>query len=376
MIRVLNIQETIGSGGVERRRLSLSKLLDKQKFELKIICTKTEGPTVDEIRANGVEVIPIGLLNSPFQISQHKKVLQIIKDFKPHIIHGAVFEGVTMAALNGFIKNVPVIIIEETSDPQNRRWKGHLLMKFFAFLSDKVIGVSPSTTTYLLNKLKINKNKVVLINNGVRVPTILNNQMKQELKDTLNISENEIVIGSVGRMLIEEHKRFKDLIKAFHNLTKKDIKVKLVLVGDGPEREKYEKLVEELGIKNKVIFVGYQSEVSKYYSIFDVFSLVSAYEAFGLVLAEAMLHKVPVIATKVGGMQYIVDNDKTGFLVEKYDIDAIENKLELLCLDDNLRKEMGENGFKKALIHYTEERYVKDIENLYLGLIEQKKVKN
>jgi glycosyltransferase involved in cell wall biosynthesis len=104
--------------------------------------------------------------------------------------------------------------------------------------------------------------------------------------------------------------------------------------------------------------------------------LVSAYEAFGLVLAEAMLHKVPVIATKVGGMQYIVDNDKTGFLVEKYDIDAIENKLELLCLDDNLRKEMGENGFKKALIHYTEERYVKDIENLYLGLIEQKKIKN
>lgn len=374
MIRVLNIQETIGSGGVERRRLSLAKLLDKQKFELKIICTKTEGPTADEIRANGVEVIPIGLLNTPFQLSQHKIVMKIIEDFKPHIIHGAVFEGVTMAAINGYFKKVPIIIIEETSDPQNRRWKGHLLMKFFAFLSDKVVGVSPSATNYLLNKLKISKSKVVLINNGVRVPIQLNNQMKHELKEKLNISDNEIVIGSVGRMLIEEHKRFTDLIKAFHNLCKKNINVKLVLVGDGPEREKYEKLVEELGIENRVIFVGYQSDVSKYYSIFDIFCLVSAYEAFGLVLAEAMLHKVPVIATRVGGMQYIVDDLSTGFLVEKYNIDDITEKLLLLSEDESLRKKYGQNGFIKAMNEYTEERYVKDVEQLYFDLIKNKKI--
>jgi len=78
MIRVLNIVETIGFGGVERRRLSLAKLLDKSKYELKIICTKTEGNFAKEIRKQGVEVIEIGLLNHPFQYQQHQKVIEVI----------------------------------------------------------------------------------------------------------------------------------------------------------------------------------------------------------------------------------------------------------------------------------------------------------
>lgn len=375
MIRVLNIQETIGSGGVERRRLSLAKLLDKQKFELKIICTKTEGPTADEIRANGVEVIPIGLLNSPFQISQHKKVLRIIEDFKPHIIHGAVFEGVTMAAFNGFIKNVPIIIIEETSDPQNRRWKGHLLMKFFAILSDKVIGVSPSTTKYLLNKLKIAKDKVVLINNGVAFPKLVESDEVIKLKAEYGIKDDEIVIGTVGRLLSDKNKRFSDLIKAFNILIKKGINVKLVIVGDGKEKDKYQKLVFELGIKDKVVFAGYQYELDKYYEMFDIFSLVSSHESFGLVLVEAMFHKLPVVATNVGGMKYIVDDSYSGFLVEKYDINEISNKLSQLCKNKGLRENFGKNGYLKAIENYTEERYVKEVQNLYQQMA-TKKVKN
>jgi len=374
MIKVLNIQETIGSGGVERRRLSLAKLLDKQKFELRIICTKTEGPIAEEIRANGVEVIPIGLVNSPFQISQHKKVMRIIEDFKPHIIHGAVFEGVTMAALNGFIKNVPIIIIEETSDPQTRRWKGHLLMQIFSKIADKCIGVSPAATHYLKNTLGIKAEKVVLINNGVAIPRSLNEIKKQELRANYNIYEDEIVIGTVGRMLLEENKRFSDLIKAFGLLVQKGIKAKLILVGNGPEKANYEKLANELQIQDYVIFVGYQSKVSDFYSIFDIFSLVSAYESFGLVLAEAMFHKLPIVATRVGGMQYIVDNIETGFLVEKYDIDSIAEKLEILCLDHELRKRFGKKGYDKAMKNYTEERYVKDVENLYLELVKKKQL--
>lgn len=374
MIRVLNIQETIGYGGVEQRRLSLAKLLDKEKFELKIICTKTEGLIADKIRSNGVEVIPIGLLRSPFQLSQHKKVIKIISEFKPHIIHGAVFEGVTMAALNGFFKRVPIIILEETSDPKNRNWKGNFLMKILTLPSDKVIAVSPGVMEYLSKTLYLSKNKTLLINNGVKIPTQSTQIEIEDLKLFHSINKECIVIGSVGRMLYDEHKRYSDLIKAFAILIKKGLNTKLILVCGGHLIDTYKKLTIELNVHDHVIFTGYQNNPDKYYAIFDIFSLVSAYEAFGLVLAEAMLHKLPVVATKVGGMQYIVDDGETGFLVEKYDIDAIAQKLEILCLDANLRKEMGYNGYKKALDHYTEERYVKDIEKLYFELIQKKKV--
>ena len=163
-IKILHIQETMASGGVERLRLSLARFLDKEKFDQKFVCTNASGNISDEIRAEGFEVIPIGRFKSPFDWKQHKKIQKIIEEYQPDIIHGAVFEGVTMAAINGWLKKVPIIIIEETSDPQNRSWKGNFLMKLFSFVSDKVIGVSEGVTEeYLIGKLGLSDKKVITI---------------------------------------------------------------------------------------------------------------------------------------------------------------------------------------------------------------------
>lgn len=375
MIRVLNILETMAFGGVERRRLSLAKHLDKSKFELKIICTHSNPEFVKQFEAEGVEIITIGNFNSPFHWAQHKKVQQIITEFKPHIIHGAVFEGVTMAAVNGCIKRVPIVILEETSDPQNRSWRGNLLMKLFTMLCDKVVGVSTASTDYLSNKLNIKKSKIALIENGVAIPRVVSQTEIEALRAKLNIGKDTIVIGSVGRMLSDSTKRFSDLIKAFNIIVQKDINAELILIGDGQEKENYIKLVAELGLSEKVHFRGYENDVAPYYELFDVFSLVSAHESFGLVLVEAMLHKLPVMATRVGGMQYIVDNDTTGFLVDKYNTAQMADKLELLCTNAALREKMGTAGYVKAMDCYTEEKYVARVSDLYNNLLESKKIR-
>lgn len=364
-IRLLHIQETIGSGGVERLRLSIAKLIDPEKYELKIICTHTGGNIKDEIEGHGVEVIPIGKFKGIFDLKNHLKVQKIIASFKPHIIHGAVFEGVTMAAINGFIKRVPVIIIEETSDPKNRSWRGNLLMKIFSKLSDAIIGVSPGVMEYLHGTLNLSKHKAVLLNNGVVVPRKVETLEVTALKEKLGIHPDDIVVGSVGRMLHDENKRFSDLIKSFAILIAKHQNLKLVLVGDGPELELYQKLAIDLEIESKVIFTGYQSDVALYYNIMNVFTLVSANEAFGLVLAEAMLCKLPVVATKVGGMKYIVRDNSTGFLVEPYATDQIASKLDQLLSSETLRIKFGEEGHEIALREYTEDIYVKNLLEIY-----------
>ena len=369
MIRILHIQETMGSGGVERLRLSLSKLMDKEKYDLKIICTHTGGGIKEEIEAHSVEVIPIGKFKGIFDFKKHREVQKIINVYKPHIVHGAVFEGVTMAAINGFIKKVPVIIIEETSDPKNRSWRGNLLMKFFAMLSDTVIGVSPGVVDYLENTLKLSKHKFFLLNNGVVLPREVSKIEIAEQKASLGIKPDDIIIGSVGRMLQDEHKRFSDLIKAFALVCKTHNNVKLLLVGSGQEVEKYKKLGTELAIIDKVVFTGYQSDVSLYYRLMDVFALTSAYEAFGLVLAEAMLCKLPVVATKVGGIKYIVDHNETGFLVDRFDINTIAEKLGFLCVDEKLRSNFGNKGYVKAMNTYTEKQYVNNLLALYERLL-------
>ena len=369
-IKILHIQQSISFGGVERTRLSLAKHLDRSLFEQKLICTSHRGGLITEIREEGVEVYEIGNLKSPFQWSQHKKVQKIIETYKPDIIHGAVFEGVTMAAINGWLKKVPVIIIEETSDPKNRSWKGNLLMKLFSIMADKVIGVSEGVTEeYLKGKLKLSDTKAITINNGVALPRELKDDELKEAKQKWGINEGDFVIGSIGRMLLDSHKRFSDLIKAFAAFAKNKENVKLLLVGDGPERAGYEKLVADLKISEKVIFTAYQSDVTLFYKMMNVFSLVSSREAFGLVLAEAMLNQLPVVATKVGGMKYIVDDGQTGFLVNPYQIDEIAEKFEILYNDRELCKILSRQGRKKAFSEFTEENYTKRIEKLYLELI-------
>ncbi|TDX84094.1 glycosyltransferase [Epilithonimonas xixisoli] len=375
-IKILHILESVTGGGVEKRRLSLAKLLDKNKFTQVIICSQALRYIPEEIRKNGVEIIEIGELGSPFNIKLHKKVQKIIDDYRPDIIHGAVFEGVTLAAVNGWLRKVPIIIIEETSDPQNRSWKGDFLMKIFAKLSDKIVGVSEGITEeYLKEKLKIPACKVQLINNGVVLPREVNNAEISNAKLQFNIQEKDFVIGSVGRMLSDEHKRFSDLIDAFAIFAKNKTNVKLLLIGEGPEKAKYLKKVAELDIKDKVIFAGYQADVTLFYKLMNVFSLVSAREAFGLVLAEAMLNNLPIVATRVGGMKYIVDDNKTGFLIEKSDVTDLALKFNILYNDSNLREKFSRAGFEKAVLEYTEENYVQKVANLYDELLTARKIK-
>lgn len=369
-IKILHIQETIGSGGVERIKLSLAKHLDKDVFNQMFVCTNAAGNIPEEIRAQGFEVIPIGQLKSPFDWKQHKKIQKIIEDYQPDIIHGAVFEGVTMAAVNGWLKKVPIIILEETSFPIYRSWKANLLMKLFSKIATKVIGVSPATSEeYLKGKLKLSDNKVVLINNGVALPREVSILELENAKKEYGILENDFVIGSVGRMLQDANKRFSDLIKAFAEFSKEKENVKLLLVGDGSEKEGYQKLAKDLEVSDKVVFAGYQSDVSLFYQMMDVFALVSTHESFGLVLAEAMLNKLPVIATRVGGMKYIVEDQETGILVEPLQIQEIKEKMESLYLDPETRERFGKNGFEKAMREYTEESYVKSIQDLYQSLV-------
>lgn len=370
--RILYCTDILGLGGVERRRLSLCKYFIPKGCEIKIICSVTRRYLYKEFEDLGVEVIQVGTMRHPFDWKIHKKIQEVIIDFRPHIIHGAVFEGVSMAIINGAIKKVPIVIMEETSDPVNRSWLANRLIQLYSFSADSCVGVSQASVNYLENVARVNKRKIKLINNGVKPLRNVSLNEQKLLKQQLGIINNEFVVGSVGRMSDDSHKRFSDLIKAFNQLILKGYKMKLLLVGDGTIKSTYQQQVSELGIENHVIFAGYHEDSAKFYKIMDVFSLTSGYEAFGLVLAEAMFASLPIVATRVGGMKYIVDDKKTGFLVDRFDVDQISTAIEKIYLDPDLSKKFGKCGYEKVLLEYSEEVYTKKVKNLYLELFRQK----
>lgn len=368
-IRVVHCLETIASGGVEQVRLTLIRGLDPINFEHKIICTWAGGPIAEELKKDGVEIITVGSFSHLFHFNKYQKVVKLVKEFHPHIIHGAVFEGMSMATVGGIFGRVPVRIIEETSDPQTRSQKAIFLQRIYSILSDKSVAISPAVLKFLKEKVRVKPNKAILINNGVALPAPNKSEELLKLRQDLNLEKEDFVIGAVGRVY-DNIKRFSDLISALAILKEKNLK--LLLVGTGPDLERLRNQVADLGLLKHFIPVGYQENPHKYYALMDAFCIPSAHEGFGLVAAEAMLHKLPVIATKVGGLQDIVIDAETGFLVPPFSPDQIAEKLRILIENPDLRKSMGEAGYQRAMTHYTAERYCRDIEKLYLDLLAEK----
>jgi glycosyltransferase involved in cell wall biosynthesis len=363
-IRVLHCLQTIYSGGVERRRLLLATGLSKERYEQKIFCTKALEPLKSEFISKGVEIIEVGDFRSFFELKKYLAVRRFIKRWKPHIVHGAVFEGVSMSVLGSLFNNVPIVITEETSDPTNRSSRANYLLRYMLKAADFSVGISPSVCQYLQKVLHVSKNKLRLINNGVIYPSVPDVAAVKTLREELGIGQTDFVIGSVGR-IDDSIKKFSDLIKALSRLNQKYGNLKLLIIGDGKDLDALKQLTAELAITHKVIFAGYQANTALYYKCMDIFVLASIREGFGLVIIEAMLLKLPVIATNVGGIKDIISDKKYGILFDPGDVRAIATAVEKLYLDEVNRESLAYEGYKRASANFTADKYVLNVQKLY-----------
>lgn len=369
-IKLLHTVVRVGSGGVEQRRLSLAKHLDREVFEQRLICSDSFGGLPSELEREGCPVHEVGVLKHPFDPAPHARVLKVVQEFKPDIIHGAVFEGLSFAAVAGRLGRVPIIIGEETSDPLHRRWSGHLFFRTLAGMTHHMVAVSPAVRDYLVKQIRLPANKVTLINNGVVEAPPTNAAEAEALRTSLGLTKHDFVIGTVGR-LDDIHKRVSDLIRAIAIIHHSHPNVHLIIVGGGADEEMLRQLTTEQGVAHRVHFLGYQANPRPYYALMDVFAIASAQEAFGLVLVEAMFAGLPVVATRVGGIPSVVDERETGLLVERGRPMEIADAILTLEGNPDLRRAMGHKGRAKALAEFGEDRYVRDVGGLYQNLVSQ-----
>lgn len=370
-LRVLHCLETVGSGGVEQLKLIKARQLDKGKYKQALICTQAIGALPTQFELAGCPVHEIGIFRGIFDKERYARALAFVREYRPDIIHGAVYEGVAVAALVGRWAGVPVIIGEETSDPVNRRWRGSLLFRGLTSLTNHMVAVSPAVEKYLVSDIKLVRDKVTLINNGVAEPAPASESQLQDVREALGIKPDDFIIGSCGRLL-DEHKRFSDLIQAFARVREQFPKARLLIVGEGPDEVMLRNLAHQLGVAEHVMFAGYQGDTRAFYEVMDIFALASAHEAFGLVLVEAMFARLPVVATRVGGIPTVVKDGETGYLVEPKAPAELAERLLALSNAGSLRQSMGQAGLVRARAEFSADRYVRQFDELYQRLAAQR----
>jgi L-malate glycosyltransferase len=187
-----------------------------------------------------------------------------------------------------------------------------------------------------------------------------------DLRSEYGIDEDEKVVIHVSNF--RGVKRVQDVVKSFYHI-QSAIPTKLLLVGDGPEMTVICKLVNDLGITDKVLFLGKQDNLEELYSISDLMLLLSEKESFGLVALEGMACGVPCIGTNIGGIPEVIENNYNGYICELGNTDEVGEKSLQLLQNIELHKQFSENALSTVRNKFHWSKIVEHYEEIYHNLL-------
>jgi len=346
-------------GGLENYALTIAKELIKHwNWEVCVVTSNHLHKKYVKETIEGMTVYRLPYLlklsNTPVHPLWYFQLLKIIEKEKPDIVNGhtPVPYIADVAALAARATNTPFVLTY-----QNDLEKSDFLLSIIVFayslvfklvtlpLSKKVI----VTTEYFLKKsgtFANSKKKIVVIPPGVY------------LDDTKPLetmpSKCVLFVGSLEKT--HSHKGLTYLLQAVADVKNTVPDIQLVVVGKGNGLNGYKEEAQKLGIKNNVTFSGFipDAELGNYYNNTNVVVLPSTNnsEGFGMVLIEAASYGKPVIATRVGGVPYVVDNNITGLLIKPADVNELATAITLLVTDTKLANQLGSAAKKKVQLHY------------------------
>ena len=230
--------------------------------------------------------------------------------------------------------------------------------------SDIVTSVSESLKQDTLRLFRIDKDIKVIPN----FTNIKKSKETSPCKRTVMAKPEELIVTHISNF--RKVKRIDDVVRIFYGIQQK-LPAKLIMVGDGPEREIADQLCKDLGIKSKVLFLGNTSDIDRILCFTDLFLLPSASESFGLSALEAMAAGVPVVSSNTGGLPEVNEEGVSGYLCPIGDVKAMAEKA-IYILEDKTRLAQFKQNARKVAERFDENRIVPMYEALYYSAIDNK----
>ncbi|MCK9186700.1 glycosyltransferase family 4 protein [Candidatus Gracilibacteria bacterium] len=375
MKKILLYTDTPLAGGAEIQMFLLAKFLDKKLFTPIVALSSNEplDKLVENFDKEGVKVVRINA-KSKHNPVHYLSLKKIIDEEKIDILHLNLWNPASCryGFLAGKSAKIPMIVTEH--DPFEITGFKNAFKKYGLKNVSKIVTVSNENQKLLKKLFPLHKEKIEVIQNGIdidwwqsQVLRFTENDREKTKNEVFNAEKDTLIIISVAEL--HERKGLKYLIKAMSTIKEKYPNIKLVIVGEGPDRKNLENLIEDLKLENHIILLGRRKEIPKLLKSSNIFVLPSRREAFGLVNLEAMITPLPVIASKVGGIPEIIKDGETGILVEPENEKELAQALEALISDPKLREKMAEKGFLRVKENFSAQKMAEKYEKLYAKLL-------
>jgi glycosyltransferase involved in cell wall biosynthesis len=352
---IFHIITNVGIGGAERALLRSMKHYNRKEFNHVVITMLGSGRLRKKFEEEGIEIISLNLKKA-VPIFGILRLMRIIRVKKPRIIVAYLFHALSLAVLSKFILRDFHVVHYKRNFTMGSPLRD-FVNRIFVFFIEYIIGVSNGT---LENESRIKFRRGInefLVYNGIEMPRVGKGVVKS----------NKIIIGTVARLVPQKGIVF--LLRAIKELSLSKERVKLNIVGDGPQLKELQDYVQKNDLHEVVDFRGEVENVESHFRAFDIFILPSLYEGFSNVVLEAMSYGIPVIGTNVCGTNEIIKNGVNGILVEPETSREISKAIGKLIDNPSLRKRLGDGGRRTVENNYSIEMTVKKLERIYRMII-------
>jgi glycosyltransferase involved in cell wall biosynthesis len=367
--QLLFLISSLGSGGAERQTIDLVNSLDRSRFDVSVahfVRNETLKPLLQKDRLTGLHCLDKRMRFDPGALMRLKAIVQ---KTKPDIVvcvnpYPAVYIYL-LRLIYGFRCKVVVVMHSTLMPDRYTDALARLLYRPLLNRADKVIFVCWNQMKYWQTTYRINEKICHYIYNGIDTERFTCQMDKDErisFRKSLGIGTHETVICICATLA--PTKRHVDLIDAGASLRNRGFQLKILIVGDGPERKNIEKHIKGRGVEGSVIFVGFQPDVRPFVEISDIFAIVSSsIETFSIAILEAMSMSKAIIASDIGCASEQILNNENGYLFQAKNVNALSEKLYTL-LKSKRRNEMGEMSRKIVKKNFCIEKMVYAYENI------------
>jgi L-malate glycosyltransferase len=350
--------ETAWRGG-QNQALLLLKGLQARGHAAELLAA--EGSALGERAASAgipVHLVSRGMLRVPAA----RKIRALLRTGGFDLLHANEAHAVSAAWLAGGHKRAPFVISRRVGYPigQSRIARSRYQAAARIVANSRWVAEQAAASGALRDKLTV-------VYEGAEIPPTFTAEQRQAARTRWGILGDAPLLGCVGVLLPDKGQEW--LIRALAALRKEFPAAKLLLAGDGPTRLQLESLAKQLGVAEAVIFAGFVSDVENVYAAIDVFLLPSLFEALNNSLLAAMAYEVPSISFNRGALGEIIEDGRSGLLVEPKNVPALTNATLTILRDPARATTMGEAGRKRIAENFSAQKMIEGTIGVYETLM-------
>lgn len=350
-MKIIYVITGLGMGGAEKVITNLADNMADLGHEVTLVYMI--GDAIVLPRSKKIDIIFLDFKKNP--ISALANFIKILEIKRPDVVHSNMYHANIFSRISRIFTSFPKLISTSHSE-----FEGGKIRMFIYALTSPLATISTNVSEQAKNKLvasgAVKPNKILVVNNSIDISKFKkNNDYRVEYRKKFNLKKDDICLLAVGRF--HPAKDYPTLIKIFNQLSHKEKNIRLFIVGDGELRASIEAEIKAFALEDKITLMGIRQDIPQLMNMSDIFVSTSAWEGFGLVLAEAMACSKRVIVSKNAGFMEILGEDSE-YLIEVGDVNnfckAIEglihlNQEEIKCIEDRNRS-IIEDRFSSEII--------------------------